>query len=187
MKEKLDDGKKSKSSHTEGNHWSDSKKSKPFQVKVRLVGWHKSLPPAKYPPDDSNVSPGHTPEDRGGRGCRYCGSRKHWDNHCKYAEKEGRNVRARLANIEDEDQQAEQEYEDLYNESNPSVSEEDESEEEEEEESDSEKEPRTASARVGCAKLGGSLIEDFASMKTFLRSETRSSPTAPIAVFIRAH
>ncbi|KAB5587505.1 hypothetical protein CTheo_9056 [Ceratobasidium theobromae] len=35
-------------------------------------------------PDDKNVSKYSTPEQKGARGCKYCGSKKHWDKECKY-------------------------------------------------------------------------------------------------------
>lgn len=134
------------------------KKSKPTKVNAKLVGWHKSLPSPKYPPDDSNVSPGTTPEDKGGRGCRHCGSRKHWDNHCKYAREEGRNAKARLATVEDNDNQAEQEYDNLYQESldNSSAGEPESSEDSENHSSEPEAPVRNVSARGGWARLGGS-------------------------------
>ncbi|KAB5587565.1 hypothetical protein CTheo_8996 [Ceratobasidium theobromae] len=38
----------------------------------------------KHPPDDKNVSKHSTPEQKGARGCKYCGSNKHWDKECKF-------------------------------------------------------------------------------------------------------
>ncbi|KII83327.1 hypothetical protein PLICRDRAFT_75228, partial [Plicaturopsis crispa FD-325 SS-3] len=40
---------------------------------------------AAYPKDDNNISPNGTPEAKGARPCRYCGSGKHWDDQCNYS------------------------------------------------------------------------------------------------------
>ena len=61
---------------------------KPFRnAHVNLVGWSKSTSNPQFPKDDSNVSPRGTPEEKGARSCRHCGSKKHWDRDCKYARK----------------------------------------------------------------------------------------------------
>lgn len=46
-------------------------------ARVNAIGWSKSVSNPPFPKDDSNVSPRGTPEDRGGRPCRHCGSGKH--------------------------------------------------------------------------------------------------------------
>ncbi|KAF8586347.1 hypothetical protein K439DRAFT_1237944, partial [Ramaria rubella] len=56
-------------------------RNKPYQEAFsHLVGWSSKLEPPKHLKDDSNVSSRSTPEQKGTRGCKYCGSRKHWDN-----------------------------------------------------------------------------------------------------------
>lgn len=81
---------------------------------VKLAGWSKELGPPKYPRDDTTRSKGKSPEDKGARPCRHCGSPKHWDPDCKYARKEIRRVRAHLATASDEFVNAQNEYEELY-------------------------------------------------------------------------
>jgi hypothetical protein len=54
----------------------------------------------KYPKDDSTVSKGTTPDEKGARPCRHCGSGNHWDYECKYTKRE---ARANLALIETTD------------------------------------------------------------------------------------
>jgi hypothetical protein len=48
---------------------------------TNLIGSHPTVKP-QYPPIDSVVSKGKTPEQKGARPCRYCGSGKHWDYDC---------------------------------------------------------------------------------------------------------
>ena len=80
-----------------------------------LVGSFKGLEPPKVPKDDSNVSrKGKTPEEKGARPCRHCGSGKHWDNECQHSFKGNRAVRANLSQISGEETIAQNKYNDLY-------------------------------------------------------------------------
>lgn len=72
-------------------------KEEELEVETKLVGQLKELGLPKYPRDDASRSKGKTPEDKGTRPCRHCGSPKHWDLDCKYARREVRGVRAHLA------------------------------------------------------------------------------------------
>jgi hypothetical protein len=83
-------------------------------ARTNLVGWSRNQGPPKFPKDDKNVSAKATPESKGARPCRHCGSGKHWDNECKHAFKGNRAARANLANTTSEDQDAQDEYNDLY-------------------------------------------------------------------------
>jgi len=87
---------------------------RPYRSNARLAGWSPSLPAPKFPRDDSVVSKGKTPEQKGARPCRHCGSGKHWDYDCPHARKEAKNVRARLATASDDYLRAQEEYENLY-------------------------------------------------------------------------
>ncbi|KAH6867175.1 hypothetical protein BKA70DRAFT_1414957 [Coprinopsis sp. MPI-PUGE-AT-0042] len=84
------------------------------EAKVNLIGASDKLPPPQYPKDDTNVSRKQTPESKGARPCRHCGSGKHWDPECKYSRKAKRMARANLVSVDDEDIQANEEYEELY-------------------------------------------------------------------------
>ncbi|THU93195.1 hypothetical protein K435DRAFT_612160, partial [Dendrothele bispora CBS 962.96] len=77
-----------------------------------LVGTRSDLPPPKFPKDDSNVSKRATPESKGARPCRLCGSGKHWDHECKHNEK--RFAHVRLCETSIDNLQAEDEYNELY-------------------------------------------------------------------------
>jgi hypothetical protein len=81
---------------------------------VNLVGWSANLDPPKFPKDDRNVSKKATPESKGARPCRHCGSGKHWDNECKHSLKGNRAARTNLATSSSEDREAQDNYEDLY-------------------------------------------------------------------------
>ena len=82
-------------------------------ARTHLIGSSSKLGTPKFPKDDSNVSKNATPESKGARPCRHCGSGKHWDNECKHARSVPRSARARYTSSteEDEDELA---YEDLY-------------------------------------------------------------------------
>lgn len=85
------------------------------QVRSNLVGWSKNTINPTFPKDDRNVSSKATPESKGARPCRHCGSGKHWDNECKHARQGERRVRANLACLNDEDEvQAQANYDELY-------------------------------------------------------------------------
>ena len=54
-------------------------------ARTHPVGWSSELGLPKYPKDNSNVSVKPTPESKGARPCKHCGSSKHWDNECKHS------------------------------------------------------------------------------------------------------
>lgn len=64
-----------------------------------LVGWSPNLGKPSFPKDDSVVSKGKTPTDRGARPCRHCGSGNHWDNECKYSRQGAKQVRANFGHM----------------------------------------------------------------------------------------
>lgn len=78
-----------------------------------LAGWSKDLPKPPFPRDDSVRSKGKTPEDKGARPCRHCGSLKHWDPDCKHARSGMRQARANLASASEEFWDAQDEYDHL--------------------------------------------------------------------------
>ena len=79
-----------------------------------LVGWSSKLGPPKFPKDDSNVSKRPTPESKGARPCRHCGSSKHWDNECKHAKSGTHPAHSCFAAPSIEEANADISYEDLY-------------------------------------------------------------------------
>ncbi|KAF8590624.1 hypothetical protein K439DRAFT_1329305, partial [Ramaria rubella] len=86
-------------------------RNKPYhEAHSNLVGWSSKLEPPKHPKHDSNVSSRSTPEQKGARGCKYCGSHKHWDNECKYSKSDTRRAHSYYVIHDDEAQQA---YDDL--------------------------------------------------------------------------
>ncbi|KAF7341208.1 TY3B-TY3B protein [Mycena venus] len=92
---------------------------KPFEktnatARTNLVGISSTLPPPKFPKDDNNISKKATPESKGARPCRHCGSGKHWDNECKYSFKSNKFARTNLAVATTEDITAQEEYDELY-------------------------------------------------------------------------
>ncbi|EDR12182.1 uncharacterized protein LACBIDRAFT_323267 [Laccaria bicolor S238N-H82] len=87
----------------------------PFRnVRVNLVGWTKATSNPQFPKDDSNVSPHGTPDEKGARPCRHCGSGKHWDRDCKYARKGEKRARANMVTTAAEDEQAQEDYDNAY-------------------------------------------------------------------------
>lgn len=83
----------------------------PFRTaQVNLVGWSKATSNPQFPKDDSNISPRGTPDEKGARPCRHCGSGKHWDRDCKYARKGEKRARVNLVSSTAEDSQADEEY-----------------------------------------------------------------------------
>ncbi|KAK7059402.1 hypothetical protein R3P38DRAFT_3522434 [Favolaschia claudopus] len=78
------------------------------------LGWSSNLPEPKFPKDDRNVSKRATPESKGARPCRHCGSGKHWDNECEHSFKGNRAARTNLASATREDFDAQDQYDDLY-------------------------------------------------------------------------
>ncbi|KIJ28332.1 hypothetical protein M422DRAFT_189841 [Sphaerobolus stellatus SS14] len=92
-----------------------SPRTTPYQSQqTNLVGWSSNLGPPPFPKDDSTVSRGRTPEQKGARPCRHCGSGKHWDNECKHSRKGGRQVRANFVHYTPDDLRAQAAYDDLY-------------------------------------------------------------------------
>ena len=85
---------------------------------VHKVGWNTNLSPPSFPKDDKNVSKGKTPEEKGARPCRHCGSAKHWDQDCKYARegrrKEKEKARTSSLKVTAECRRAQAEYDALY-------------------------------------------------------------------------
>ncbi|KAF8146259.1 hypothetical protein K438DRAFT_1628530, partial [Mycena galopus ATCC 62051] len=103
------------------NHVRDDQveQRKPFQkpdsvARTNLVGASSTLLPPKFPKDDATVSRKATPESKGARPCRHCGSGKHWDNECKHSFKGNKFARANLATVSAEDERAQDEYDEMY-------------------------------------------------------------------------
>ncbi len=86
----------------------------PYRARAHLVGWSKSLPPPKFPKDDGNISRKATPESKGARPCRHCGSGKHWDYECKYACQGTRLARANFVTQDSDDVDAQEASDALY-------------------------------------------------------------------------
>ncbi|EDR10742.1 uncharacterized protein LACBIDRAFT_324609 [Laccaria bicolor S238N-H82] len=81
----------------------------PFRTQranVNLVGWTRNTSKPQFPKDDSNVSPRGTPEEKGARPCRHCGSPKHWDRDCKYARKGERFARVNSVTLQEDEKEA---------------------------------------------------------------------------------
>ena len=86
-----------------------------YAPRTFLVGAFKGQEPPKFPRDDSNVSRrGKTPEEKGARPCRHCGSGKHWDNECRHSFKGNRAARANLSRASGEESRAQDDYDNLY-------------------------------------------------------------------------
>ena len=81
---------------------------------AHLIGFHKDIGKPMYPRDDTVVARGKTPEEKGARPCRHCGSPKHWDNECKHARKGAKRVKAHFAAPSGEYLAAMAAYEDAY-------------------------------------------------------------------------
>jgi transposase InsO family protein len=79
-----------------------------------LVGSSQGTSKPSFPKDDSNVSKKATPESKGARPCRHCGSGKHWDYECKHATKGMKIARTRAVTSAPEEAEALDEYDDLY-------------------------------------------------------------------------
>jgi hypothetical protein len=92
----------------------DFQRNNPRSARVNAVGWSANLGPPRFPKDDHNVSKKATPESKGARPCRHCGSGKHWDNECKHSFKGNRAARTNLATSSSEDRDAQEHYDDLY-------------------------------------------------------------------------
>ncbi|KDR65015.1 hypothetical protein GALMADRAFT_82397 [Galerina marginata CBS 339.88] len=86
-----------------------------YSPKAYSVGEYFGMPAPKFPRDDANVSNKEfTPEEKGARPCRHCGSEKHWDDECKYSYKAKKSMRSLLVNPSSEQINAQAAYEDLY-------------------------------------------------------------------------
>lgn len=94
------------------------KSTNPFRSQVRayanLVGWTQATSKPQFPKDDSNISPRGTPEEKGARPCRHCGSGKHWDRDCKYARKGEKSARVNAVTLQEDEREAQDRYDDLY-------------------------------------------------------------------------
>lgn len=87
----------------------------PFRnAHVHLVGWSKATSNPQYPKDDSNVSPRGTPEEKGARPCRHCGSSKHWDKDCKHARRGEKRARVNMVTTTAESDKAQENYDNVY-------------------------------------------------------------------------
>ncbi|KAK1217603.1 hypothetical protein PQX77_019739 [Marasmius sp. AFHP31] len=87
-------------------------RSKSYTPRTYLVGTRTDLPPPAFPKDDTNVSKCTTPKDKGTRPCRHCGSELHWDKECKYSGR--KTARTRLCETTTDNLQAQDEYDDLF-------------------------------------------------------------------------
>ena len=100
------------------NYSKDSIQRNPYNpfrnARVNLVGWSKATSNPQFPKDDSNVSPRGTPEEKGARPCRHCGSGKHWDRDCKHARKGEKRARVNMVTITAGDDQAQEDYDHAY-------------------------------------------------------------------------
>lgn len=81
-------------------------------AKTYAVGWNGNRP--KFPKDNKNVSKGRTPEQYGARGCKYCGSRKHWDVECIHAKDESNNAKVFFTEWSAVAMHAEANYQEAY-------------------------------------------------------------------------
>jgi hypothetical protein len=89
-------GNRSHNHYSNSNSNNNSYKKKPWKAKVneveaetqeattQLIGAHPSIKPT-HPRDDSVISKGQTPGQKGARPCRHCGSPNHWDFDCKHS------------------------------------------------------------------------------------------------------
>ncbi|KAF6750947.1 hypothetical protein DFP72DRAFT_1071806 [Ephemerocybe angulata] len=84
------------------------------QARTNLVGATENTKPPQFPKDDSNISKRGTPESKGGRPCRHCGSGKHWDYECRHSRRGERKARANFIELDNEEIEAQRAYDDLY-------------------------------------------------------------------------
>ncbi|KAJ3743020.1 hypothetical protein DFH05DRAFT_1401285, partial [Lentinula detonsa] len=97
-------------------YWSNENPNKgpsPLRARVNLIGSSTNLPPPQFPKDDSNVSKKASPEEKGLRPCRHCGSGKHWDYECKYARQGVKRARMNHIVTTPEEVQAQEEYDEV--------------------------------------------------------------------------
>ncbi|KAK1221859.1 hypothetical protein PQX77_015329 [Marasmius sp. AFHP31] len=109
---KLESGDRSRTNNYRNEY--DRDKPRSYTPRTYLVGTRTDLPPPAYPKDDSNVSKRTTPKDKGARPCRHCGSHLHWDKECKYSTR--RTARTRLCETSVDNLQAQDDYDDLFDE-----------------------------------------------------------------------
>jgi hypothetical protein len=81
---------------------------------AHLVGFHQDIGKPLYPRDDKTIAKGKTPEEKGARPCRHCGSPKHWDYECKYARKGAKRVKANFVSPSGDYLEAMSAYEEAY-------------------------------------------------------------------------
>ena len=84
------------------------------RANANLVGWTQTTSKPQFPKDDLNISPRGTPEEKGARPCRHCGSGKHWDRDCKFARKGERSARVNSVTLQQDEREAQDRYDDLY-------------------------------------------------------------------------
>ena len=82
--------------------------------KKKQTGAHAKFSSYQYPKNDSVVSKGKTPEQKGARPCRHCGSSKHWDFDHPFKGKDDRKARAFLADLDTESLEAYVAYENCF-------------------------------------------------------------------------
>jgi len=90
-------------------------RKRPF--KKKLVGAHAKFSSYQFPQNDQVISKGKTPEEKGARPCRHCGSGKHWDFDHPFSGKGDRKAKAFLAKLDTEALEAYVAYEKCYLES----------------------------------------------------------------------
>jgi hypothetical protein len=85
--------------------------------KKKPVGAHAKFSSYQYPKNDKIVSKGKTPEQKGARPCRHCGSSNHWDFDHPFNGNENRKARTFLADLDTNALEAYVAYENCYLES----------------------------------------------------------------------
>ncbi|KAH9856083.1 hypothetical protein C2E23DRAFT_882214 [Lenzites betulinus] len=87
-----------------------------YRSRVHLAGGIAPSPnhPPPFPKDDSNVSRKGTPESKGRRPCRHCGSGKHWDYECRYARQGTKQARANFVEYSPEEIAEQEAYDAFY-------------------------------------------------------------------------
>ncbi|EDR12628.1 uncharacterized protein LACBIDRAFT_323223 [Laccaria bicolor S238N-H82] len=115
---RLGGGENSLNRQVNSNYSKDNSQRNPYNpfrnARVNLVGWTKAASNPQFPKDDANVSPRGTPEEKGARPCRHCGSGKHWDKDCRHARKGEKRARVNAVTTTAEEDRAEEEYDNIY-------------------------------------------------------------------------
>ena len=91
------------------------KKKRNFKKKA--IGAHAKFSSYQYPKNDTVVSKGKTPGQKGARPCRHCGSLNHWDFDHPFKGKDDRKAKAFLSELDTEALEAYVAYENCYLES----------------------------------------------------------------------